>query len=356
MPNTTVTANTIDQWDEAFFMEWNRENPFSRYTGKSVNSIIQVTEKLTRLPGDDITQSLVTRLSGSGVIGDEELETNEEAVGNYAYKHTVDQFRHAIRIGHHEQSKTHIDMLKAATPLLKDWRMNKHRDDIIAALLRMNVDGSTNYSSTSEADRDTFAAANDGTVGRILYGSAVGNASGDNSVDIAKVDSTNDTLDSGIISLAKRLVRKADPHMRPVQVKGFGEYYVAFVGSLGMRDLKADSVISNASQYAMPRGSNNPLFTDSDVIWDGVIVHEIPEIDVLSSVGYSSIDVEPWVLCGAQALGYAVGERAHSISDEFDYGNLKGKGIAETSVVNQLIYNNVSHGVLHGFVSGVADS
>jgi N4-gp56 family major capsid protein len=358
MSDTTVaSANTVSQWDRNIFREWVRDDQFARYTGRDINKIIQVTEKLTTNPGNQITQSLVTRLTGNGQTGDNTLEGNEEAIGNYGYAHTVNQLRHAVRIGKHEQSKTHIMMLNEAGPLLKDWRMATHRDDVIAAMLRVNVDGSTNYASTSESDKDTFTAANDSTVRRILFGEAIGNQSGtDHSASLLTIDSTNAVLDSGMVALAKRMAKLADPHLRPVTVNGYGEFFVMFVHPWAMRDLRSDSVISNAQQYAMPRGSKNPLFTDGDVLWDGVIVHEVPEITLLSSVGTSSIDVAPCFLCGAQAIGYAIGKRTHSIRDEWDYKNKQGVGVAETKVVNKLIFNSVQHGMVTVYASGVADS
>jgi N4-gp56 family major capsid protein len=353
MTNTSVdSSNQVDQWSN----EWNRADQFARFTGEDSNKVVQVKRELEKSPGDDLTFSFVGKLNGAGVTGDNELQTNEENLDNYGYKVTVDQLRNAVVVGKMEQQKTHIDLLNAAKPQLKAWRVSKHRDDVIAALLSPNVDGTTAYASCSESNKDAWETANDGTVNRVLFGSAVGNASADHSADLAKVDSTNDTLDSGILSLAHRLMKSADPHFTPIQVDGFGEYFVCFAGSLGFRDLLSDSVISNAQQYAMQRGKGNPLFNDADVLWKGMIVKEVPEIDVISSVGASSIDVEPCFFCGAQALGYAIAEETHAITREDDYGNLKGVGVADIVGVQKLMFNSIQNGVLTCYVSGVADS
>jgi N4-gp56 family major capsid protein len=350
---SVASANNVQQWDEGFFYEYVRADQFGPYSGKGTNNVIQIREKLVDNPGDQITISLVTRLTDAGVTGDNTLEGNEEAIGNYGYKLTVSQLRHAVRMGHGEQKKTHIDMLKAAAPLLKDWRLAKHRSDVIASLLCPNVDGTTAYASTSEANKDIWLAANSD---RVLFGNGTGNYSGDHDTDLAKVDSTDDTLDSGIVSVAKRMAQLADPHIRPIQVDGFGEMYVMFAGSYAMRDLRADSTIVNSQQYALARSKDNPLFRGGDVMWDNVLVHEVPEIDTLTGVGGGSINVAPCFLCGAQALGYAIGERTHSIKDEWDYMNQKGVGIAEIRKVAKLIMNSKQHGMVTVYVSGVADS
>ena len=51
-----------------------------------------------------------------------------------------------------------------------------------------------------------------------------------------------------------------------------------FCPSLVFRDLMLDPVITAALQYAWNRGSDNPLFTAGDLIYDGVIIREIPEL------------------------------------------------------------------------------
>jgi len=351
--SSVESANNVQQWDEKFFREWQRADQFARYTSKSTNAIIQVCEKLTGMPGDQVTQSLVTRLTNNPTTNDNTMYGSEEAIGNYGYKHTVAQFRHAVLMGHAEQKKTHIDMLKVATPLLKDWRAAYHRDEIIAAGTVMNVDGTTRYASTSEADKDTALAANSD---RVLFGAAIGNYSGDHSVDLAKVDSTTDVFDPEMLSLAKRMAKLADPHIRPVRVDGHGEVYVAFSPTYAFRDFKTAASQLAAHQYGAARGNKNPLFTDNSLYWDGIMVTEVPEIAALSSVGASSIDVAPIFFCGAQAIGYAVGERTHSVSDEWDYDNQKGIGIAEISVVNLLVFNNKFNGLLKIYASNVADS
>jgi hypothetical protein len=157
------------------------------------------------------------------------------------------------------------------------------------------------------------------------------------------------------------MARTASPAIRPIRVGDQGEWFVMFVGSLAMRDLKADTTMIQANREARDRGASNPLFVDGDLLWDGVIIHEIPEIDVIADVGAAAgadpaIDVSPCFLCGAQALVYAVGEEPHAIDDEDDYHNWKGVGIAEISCVDKLIFNNKQNGMVTVYVSGVADA
>jgi len=351
---TVAAANQVDQWAKKFFVEYVRDNRFKRFMGMDQNSIIQTVMDLTAKAGDDVTVSILQRLQNAGVTGDDTLEGNEEQFINRGYKVTVDQLRNAVVHGKMEAKKTQLDLLKGAKFALKDWAMEKLRDAIIEKLGSPNVDGVEAYSSASEAEKDAHLAAN---ADRYLFGNAVSNnASNDHSAALAEVDSTNDTLDTGIVSLAQRRIKTADPHIRPVKVAEDEEFYVMFVGSLGMRDLENDTAMLQANREARNRGVSNPLFRGGDLLWRNVLIREIPEISVISGVGNSGIDVEPYYLCGAQAIIVAWGEKTHPIDDTFDYGNKRGVGIAEIRGVAKPTYNSVQHGVLTGFVSGVADS
>ena len=355
MANTTVdTANQVEQWERKFFKEYVRENRFNRYMGMDENSVIQLLMKLGGSPGIELTISLVTRLSGAGVTGDSTLEGNEEALSNYGHKIEVNQRRNAVAVGNFEQKKTHIQLLDAAKTMLKLWAMEQLRDDIIRAMQSPNVDGTTAYASTSEGDKDTWLAANSD---RVLFGAAKANNSGnDHSASLLNVDSSTDVLQPTMLSLAKRMARDADAHIRPVRVKEDEEWYVLFANKWAFRDFKASSDYQQASRDAELRGRDNPLFRDGDLVWDGVIIREIPEIPVIAGVGDSGIDVAPNFLCGAQAVGVAWAERTKAIKDEFDYDNLMGVGVAETLGVEKLVYNNKQHGLLTLYTAGVADS
>jgi hypothetical protein len=85
------------------------------------------------------------------------------------------------------------------------------------------------------------------------------------------------------MSLMKRLAKLADPHVRPFKSSVGQEYFVAFHGSRTFRDLKADSTIATANRDARPRDVEaNPIFQDGDLIYDGVIHREVPEIDAIA--------------------------------------------------------------------------
>lgn len=357
MANTTAAAAlTIDQWQDKFHTEFVRDNEFEPYMGTGENSPFQVVEDLSKKPGDEITVQLVTRLTNNGVTGDNTLEGNEEALGNYGHKITVDQLRNAVSVGEMEQQKTNIELLDAARVVLKNWAMDKLRSEIIAALMSPNLDGSTAYASTAEADKDLWVTAQY-AANRVLFGAAKSNYSAaDHSASLLNVDAAADILQPTIVSLAKRLAKSADRHMRPVRVDGGGEWYVLFANSFAFRDFKAHATTVAVHEYASDRGKTNPLFRDGDLLWDGVIIHEVPELSAITGVGDAAIDVAANFLVGAQALGIAWAQKTKAIFDNRDYGNISGRGVKEIRGIDKLTFNSVQNGVLSLYTAGVADT
>lgn len=362
--SVVVSGLQVDQWSKKLRFEYVRDMQLRRLMGTTPNAPIQMITELQNSAGDDITVPLVTRLKGAGQTGDNTLEGNEEALGNYSHKITIDQIRHAVRVGHMEQKKTFFDMLDAAKPMLKKWAMAKMRDQILEAAQVANVDGSTAYGSCTEANKDAWLDAN---VDRILFGAAkantlttapAGGATYDHSASLAAVDSATDILTPSIISLAKRMAKIHSAtyrHITPTEVGDQGEWYVWLAPSYCFRDLKNHATMVAAHTSAMERGKNNPLFTDGDLIWDGVIIKEIPEIVPITGVGAAAIDVGANFMLGAQAIGVAVGEELHVITNSRDYNNLEGTGVAEIRGIDKLMWNSIQN-MVTVYCAAVADT
>lgn len=336
MADTTVaTGLTVQNWDDKYFREYIGWNKFAKYMGTSENSIIQVKEDLTKKKGDSITFALVNRLTGAGVTGSSTLEGNEEALDSRSHKLTVDQLRNAVRVPVLDEQFSAISLRNAAKPVLQDWSMEQLRDDIVEALGSIN---GTAYGTVSEANKDIWAVDN---VDRVLFGAAVANYNVDHSAALLAVD-TADTLSAGMISLAKRKAKLADPQIRPIRVREAGdeEWYVLLCNSLCFRDLRADATILAADREARARGINNPLFTGGDLLYDGVIIREVEQIDVVSGVGAAAIDLAPNYLLGAQAVGVGYAMRPNTVTEVFDYEDKHGVAVREIRGINKLTFGS----------------
>lgn len=352
---TVATANTVKQWDAEFYREYIRANRFARYQGTDANAVIQLKEQLTKKPGDALTVSLVKALSGAGVSGNTLLEGSEEAISNYGQQISIQAYRNAVAMTEWEEQKTAMGLRDAARPLLKDWAMELNRAKILDAFgsFQQTAGGAiTTYAGSSETVKDACLANN---ADRFLFGAVKGNnAANDHSAALLEIDNTADKLTYSVVSLAKRMAKLADPIVRPIRVNDDEEWYVMFAGSLAFRDLKAS--LATINQNAEVRGKQNPLYTDGDLVWDGVIIREVPEIAVISGVGAGGINVAPNYLCGAQAAAHVIGKRWASKTEERDYGFVNGVAIEGFFGTEKLFYNGKQHGMVTVYTAGVADA
>lgn len=349
---------TPNQWDDKFFTDYVRESRFKKYMGTDENSIIQLKEDLTKKKGDRITIALVNELKGAGVTGNATLEGNEEALGSRSHQIAVAPLRHAVAITEWDEQKSVIDLRNAAKTMLKMWAMTKMRDAIIAALASIN---GVAYGTATAGQRDAWLVDNSD---RVLFGAAKSNNTAVHATSLANVDAVNDKLTPAAISLLKRMAQTATPMVRPIRLSEDEEWYVLFCGTRTFRDLANNTVMQQANRDARTRGTDNPLFTGGSLIWDGVIIREIPEIGVLAGVGATGADVSPVYLCGAQALGIAWAQRTKSKTDVRDYEFIHGVAMSEIRGVDKLTFgtgatdldDQKDNGVATGYFAAVADA
>ncbi|HEY9817059.1 MAG TPA: DUF4043 family protein, partial [Candidatus Obscuribacterales bacterium] len=190
------------------------------------------------------------------------------------------------------------------------------------------------------------------------------------------VDTSGDKMDKEMVALLKSVAEVADPLIRPIYVKGDEPWYVLFLGEYAFRDLRVD--LQTLHSNAMPRSAEgNPLWKAGDLVWDGVIIKRVPEIDSifidgstgpfggvwganatgdnLVTSGGSTSRVSMGFLCGAQALGFGIGRPASfKRRKEDDYEHLNGVGVSMKHDIKKVFYNNKQHGMVTSFHSSTA--
>jgi N4-gp56 family major capsid protein len=358
-----ATGLTPQIWDDEFFRDYVRASRFRRYMGTDESAIIQLKDDLTKKKGDTVTFALVNELVGNGVTGNATLKGNEERLGSRSHAVAVDVLRHAVAVDDWDEQKSAIDLRNAARVQLREWANKKLRDGILSALGQ--IDGVA-FTSSTVAQRDTWTANNQD---RILFGDNTGNYNATFATGTFAV-SAAETLTPEILSLMKRMAQAASPKIKPVMVKDTDqEWYVAFVGPRAWRDLTTDNPTTNplmlANRDARVRGVDNPLFTGDSLVWDGMILRQIPEIATLeASLSSSGVTLEPVYLCGAQAVGLAWAQRTKSTTDTDDYGFLHGVGVQEIRGIEKLRFGTATgadtttpkdHGVVTAFIAAPSD-
>lgn len=385
MASSTIhSSNVTTRFKSDVNRVYVRGGRFGPFIGKDENKIIQVVneEKKCSIP-------LVGKLTGPGVRGSTQLSGSESALSNYAYTLQPTYVREGVLIDNEENEKAEFDLFMEARPALMNWMMELKRDQIIQAMGAIEAGGTYyNYGGTeasgakgssaaSAANMDTW---NTNNTDRILYGAAKANlTAGDHTTSLGTIDTTNDKLTPGMIELMKRMAQDCNPLIRPIMIKEDEPWYVLFVGKYSFRDLRTNTTMTQAMREALPRTKDNPLFAGGDLVWDGVIIKEVPDIDKfidsssgglwdgvwgagatgdsLATSGASSSRVGIGFFCGAQALGFGIGKMASfKRRKEDDYEHLNGVGISAKHDIKKTFYNNKQHGMLTSFHSASLDS
>lgn len=338
----TPSSLEIQKWRRDFFVEYQRDNLFAPYLGNGQNAVIMRVNEL-KDEGEQITLPLVGRLTGQGQVGANTLVGNEEAMDQYGHKIIIDWARHAILLNKKEMRKSAIDQMNAVRPLLNEWAAAKLRDDICRAWATIQPSG-TASALVGNVQGIPMAMATPAQMNQWLVGNAdrvqFGNGqatlvAGNFAASLANVDTTNDLATVSAFNRVKRILKQADPRIRPLRVDGGREYFVTFMPSPVFADLSNDPAMIAANKDARAReGSgmdDNPLFQDGDLMYRGMIFREIPEMGQFfrfAGAGTAGADVYGTVTVGQQAMGYAIGQLpAPTTRSDDDYGFLKGRGV-----------------------------
>lgn len=364
MADSRVSSGlTVEQWDEKFFVEYLTENRYAGEMGTNENSIIQVKENLSKKPGDRINYALVNRLMQDAVTGRGTMENNEEDMSSRSFELAVDKRRNAVRFAEIDEQFSAISLRDAAKHVLKEWSLKDTEKLLTKALGSIN---GVDLANATEAQKDAWLVDN---ADRVYDPSATNGT--DHSAIWDALDTTNDRLTAADISAMKYMAMvTASPKIRPIRSEANGRhYYIFYADPRSFRDLKQESSspIIQAEREVRLEMENNRLFKGGDLLWDGVIIKEVPDIydqyaTLLTNEGASgTAEVAVNFLCGAQALGAAYARRWTSKTQEFDYKDKHGVEISAIYGIGKMQFGSGTadrddlkdHGVVTGYFATV---
>ena len=383
MASSTISSgNVVTRFKKKVLREYVRGGRFGPVTGTDENKIIQITRenKKCSLP-------LIGKVGGPGVRGSTQLSGSEQPLSNYAYTLQPTYHRQGVLIDNEEREKSEFDLFKEARPALMNWMMETKRDQIIQAMGAIEAggtyynyggteaSGATGSSAASAANMDTWVTNN---ADRIMYGTSTTFTSGDHTTSLGNIAST-EKMSTDLVEILKRKAQDADPLIRPIMVKDDEPWFVLYLGKYAFRDLRDDSTLLTSMQNALARNRDNPLFAGGDLLWDGVIIKEVPDIDkfidstgsglwdgvwganaassdTLATGGTTSARLSVGFLCGAQAVGFGVGKTASfKRRKEDDYEHLNGVAVSAKHDIKKTFYNNKQHGMVTTFHAAATD-
>ena len=362
MANTNFSALTSEQltiWSRDFWRVARNMSFINQFAGSGPNSMVQEISELTQSEkGARAVLTLLADMTGDGIVGDNTLEGNEEALRSFDIVVQLDQLRFANRLsGRLADQKSVVNFREHSRDALA-YAMA----DRIDQLAFLSLAGIAYTNKNNGALRSVLTSGQN--LGDLAFNSDVTaptsnrhkRISGDNlAAGAVKSITATDKLKYRHIVDLKAFAK--DQYIRGMRGAGNEEMYHLFVSPQVMADLKLDSDFLSNVRSAGIRGPNNELFAgSSSLMVDGVMVHEFRHVPNTSgalsgsnsnagSAGYkggsgADVDYASCLFCGAQSLAMADIGLPEIVEDTFDYGNQNGISIGKIFGLKKPKYNS----------------
>lgn len=367
-----VTGLSPEIWDDNFSVEFFQNNPFAAYAGTGSDNPIVMKEDFASERGNGISFEFITNLKRGSIRGRQPLRGHEDKLGEFGDKVYWDMRKKGISMHELDRDLAAIDLRKAAKANLKTWADEDVKFEVIERLQDVGQNLNVTYTEASAADKNTWHANNKD---RVLYGNTLANyVTNNHASSLANISNSTGKATKSTISLMKRIALSARPRITPTRITESENrrFFVAFVSSLAMRDI-VDSMNESERQVSVQR-RNEGLFLGGDREWDGVVIHEVDDMPILTGVGNAGANVSPIFLLGQEALGWGLKSRYKSREQLDDYQQVEGLGMIGKWGMKKLGYTigdsgatvdaldgtqtNVlgkQRGVVNGFVASVGD-
>jgi N4-gp56 family major capsid protein len=331
------------------------------------NAFIHIVDEMSKTNGETVRVGFCPKMGTfSGVTGDNELEGHEKQLSYYYDTFSIDQWRNAVRL------KGRLDEQKSAYNLRTNAKnmLGINSREFIERQFFLKLAGVTNPTLYDVNGVLITGVMEDGTYpcdwsNTPVYIPNADEAAGDGKrylcADASGTDSieTTDIITPDLVSRCKIKARNASPKIEAVQYKG-KEYFLLLVHDYQMYDLKKNAIMAQALRDAWWRGEDNPLFSNADLVWDGVIIHSheyVPVLDI-SKAGYSfrgsatgnqaQADLFRALFLGKQAAVWVRCPNSNPQWEErdFDYGNKWAISCGIMGGIDKLMFNSLERGVI----------
>jgi len=362
MANTNFSALTSEQltiWSRDFWRVARNMSFINQFAGSGPNAMVQEISELTQSEkGARAVLTLLADMTGDGIVGDNTLEGNEEALRSFDIVVQLDQLRFANRLsGRLADQKSVVNF-------------REHSRDALAYAMADRIDQLAFLSLAGVA----YTNKNNGALRPVLTsGQNLGDLSFNSDITAPTTNrhkriSGNNLAAGSVTSITATDTLKyrhivdlkafaKDQYIRGMRGAGNEEMYHLFVSPQVMADLKLDSDFLSNVRSAGIRGPNNELFAgSSSLMVDGVMVHEFRHVFNTSgatagtssnagSAGFkggadADVNYASCLFCGAQSLAMADIGLPEIVEDTFDYGNQNGISIGKIFGLKKPKYNS----------------
>jgi N4-gp56 family major capsid protein len=352
MANTNFAALTSEQltiWSRDFWRVARNMSFINQFAGSGSNAMVQTISELTQSEkGARAVLTLLADMTGDGIVGDNTLEGNEEALRAFDIVVGLDQLRFANRLsGRLADQKSVVNFREHSRDALA-YAMADRMDQLAFLTLSgigysLKNNGGLRPSMNSGQNLNDLAFGSDVTAPTSnrhrRFDATNGIVAGDVTATVAA-----DKLSYGGIVDLKAYAK--DQYIRGMRGAGNDETFHLFVTPQVMADLKLDSDFLANVRQAGVRGPGSSLFSgSSSLMVDGIMVHEFRHVfnttgattgtsSNAGAAGYkwgadANVNGSACLFCGAQALAMADIGAPEIVEDTFDYGNQNGISIGK---------------------------
>ncbi len=352
MADTNFTLNTEQKrvWSrETWSIARNSSFAF-QFMGTSENAMIQRVTELTKTErGDQAIITLVPDLEDDGVMGDYDLEGNEEAIGAYDQVITVDQIRHANRSkGRMTEQKSIVRFRETSRNVLGYW-LGDRLDQMLFLCLSgvpftYHNNGTVRTARAAGLNLNNLAFASNVSAPTSARHLRWDKTTGDFAAGDVTAITADDLPSYKMLVLAK--ARAKEQYIKGIRGPKGQEVYHCFVTPTAMARLKLDTDYIANVRNAWQRSEKNPLFAGTtSVMADGLIIHEYRHVYNVGgattgaatnagAAGYkwgatAAVNGQRMLVCGAQAGAFCDLGAPYWDEDMFDYNNKPGISIGK---------------------------
>lgn len=365
MAMTNFARQTNEQktaWSLKFWHNMRNKQFLTNFAGTGPDAMIQRIEELKQSEkGARAVITLVPDLEGDGVVGDSQLEGNEEELKSADQVIRIDQMRNGTRLeGRMADQKSVVTYRNNSMNTLAYWLAD--RQDQLAFLTMSGVsyafhnNGAPRVGSAFinlEFAADVTAPTSgrhyrwNGTAKTLAASDTTAVAAGD-------LPSWNMLVDMK--------AQATDSMLRPIRSDSGIDVFNVFMTGAGMAALKKDPDFMEVWKYAQQRGDENPFFKGTPrggtkgIYVDGLNIMEYRHVFNTTSAAAGSKwgsagtqDGQRVLLCGAQALAYADVFGPKWVEKDFDYDNSPGISVAKITGFLKPVFPSALTGIKEDF-------
>jgi len=363
MANTNFASLTSEQltiWSRDFWRVARNMSFINQFAGSGSNAMVQRISELTQSEkGARAVLTLLADMTGDGIVGDNTLEGNEEALRAYDIVVQLDQLRFANRLsGRLADQKSVVNFREHSRDALA-YAMADRMDQLAFLTLsgvgyNLKNNGALRPVMNSGQNLNDLAFGSDITAPTSNRHRRFDATNGIVAGDVTAVAAA-DKLSYGALVDLKAYAK--DNYIRGLRGAGNDETYHLFVTPQVMADLKLDSDFLANVRQAGVRGPGSSLFAgSSSLMVDGIMIHEFRHVfntngatsgasGNAGSAGYkwganADVNGSACIFAGAQALAMADIGVPEIVEDTFDYGNQNGISIGKIFGLKKPVYHS----------------